>query len=546
MPNMLIPQSTAVRVPLKAYLTSDHVSKAVSKTIAVVISKNGGAFGNPDAGATNASEFGGAGNGLGWYYVDLDATDTATLGPLIVRGTEGTIDDAEACYRIVNPHNSGFDGVPNYAAGAVNGLPLAVDTSGRVDVLKVNGTSQTARDIGASVLLSAGTGTGQLDFTSGVVKSSLVQILGTALTETAGQIAAAFKKFFNVATPTGTVNSIPDAVAGATNGLAIVGSVMGKSPATLASTDVTGNLPADVQTIKTAAVTCAAPVTVLASVGTAATDTAQTGDAYSIVNDVNFGNAKLVRSTTPANTLTVDTSHQALSLVNAYATGQAPLQPATAGRTLVVDAAGLADANAVKVGPSGSGTAQTARDLGGALPSASPGAANGLTICGSNAATTFATLTSTGAFSINGTNDVAQTGDSFARIGAAGTGLTALGDTRLANLDAAISTRTKPADTQAAVTTVTNLTNAPTVGDLTASMKTSVENAVLNATASSHNASGSIGQKINSAAAAGDPMSAAVPGAYPAGSAGYVIGTNLDAKVSSAGGGGTGGGGSVG
>ncbi len=43
------------------------------------------------------------------------------------------------------------------------------------------------------------------------------------------------------------------------------------------------------------------------------------------------------------------------------------LRPATAGRTLVVDAAGLADANAVKVGPTGSGTAQTARDLGATL-----------------------------------------------------------------------------------------------------------------------------------------------------------------------------------
>lgn len=58
----------------------------------------------------------------------------------------------------------------------------------------------------------------------------------------------------------------------------------------------------------------------------------------------------------------------------------------------------------------------------------------------------------------------AQTGDNFARIGLAGAGLTALGDTRLANLDATVSSRTKPADTQAAVTlvvTTTNLTNAP-------------------------------------------------------------------------------------
>lgn len=40
-----------------------------------------------------------------------------------------------------------------------------------------------------------------------------------------------------------------------------------------------------------------------------------------------------------------------------------PLQPATMGRSLVVDSAGLADANAVKVGPTGAGVAQTAGDL---------------------------------------------------------------------------------------------------------------------------------------------------------------------------------------
>lgn len=81
------------------------------------------------------------------------------------------------------------------------------------------------------------------------VRSNLVAILGTALTETAGLLAGAFKKFFNVATPTGTVNSIPDAVAGAASGLAIVGSVMGKSAATLAAGDVSGNLPADLKAI---------------------------------------------------------------------------------------------------------------------------------------------------------------------------------------------------------------------------------------------------------------------------------------------------------
>ena len=38
--------------------------------------------------------------------------------------------------------------------------------------------------------------------------------------------------------------------------------------------------------------------------------------------------------------------------------------PATSGRSMVVDAAGLVDANTVKIGPTGAGTAQTAGDVG--------------------------------------------------------------------------------------------------------------------------------------------------------------------------------------
>jgi hypothetical protein len=95
---------------------------------------------------------------------------------------------------------------------------LTFTVAGQVDAntLKIGGTTQTGRDIGASVLLSSGTGTGQLSFTSGVVK-------------------------------------------------------------------------ADVETIKTRAVTCAAGVTVLASVGTAATSTAQTGDSFARIGATGSG-----------------------------------------------------------------------------------------------------------------------------------------------------------------------------------------------------------------------------------------------------------------
>lgn len=91
---------------------------------------------------------------------------------------------------------------------------LTFTVAGVVDAnaLRVGGTVQTARDLGASVLISSGSGTGQLDVTSGVIKANLAQILGTALTETAGQIAAAFKQFFDVASPTGTMKAITNVV----------------------------------------------------------------------------------------------------------------------------------------------------------------------------------------------------------------------------------------------------------------------------------------------------------------------------------------------
>ena len=48
-----------------------------------------------------------------------------------------------------------------------------------------------------------------------------------------------------------------------------------------------------------------------------------------------------------------------------------------------------------------------------------------------------------------------------------------------------------------------------------------------------HLTSGSTGAALNAAGAAGDPWSTTLPGAYGAGSAGFIVGTNLDATVSS-------------
>jgi hypothetical protein len=156
---------------------------------------------------------------------------------------------AEWCDQVINIQTSARQ-IDDLAYPATSGRSMVVDASGLVDANTVkigptgSGTAQTARDVGASVLLSTGTGTGQLDFTSGVVKANLAQILGTALTETAGLLAGGFKKFFNIATPASTMDALT-LVATATN---------------LTNAPTSGDLTATMKTSVTTAASAATPV----------------------------------------------------------------------------------------------------------------------------------------------------------------------------------------------------------------------------------------------------------------------------------------------
>lgn len=89
-------QSTAYTVMLKLFLSSDHLSVATGKTVAIKLSKAGGAFANPNAGASNATEV-----SDGWYKFALDTTDTNTAGDLVIRATSASCDDSEQVMQVV-------------------------------------------------------------------------------------------------------------------------------------------------------------------------------------------------------------------------------------------------------------------------------------------------------------------------------------------------------------------------------------------------------------------------------------------------------------
>lgn len=104
----------------------------------------------------------------------------------------------------------------------------------------------------------------------------------------------------------------------------------------------------------------------------------------------------------------------------------------------------------------------------------------------------------------DGSTEIRQTGDAFARIGSAGAGLTALGDTRLGYLDATVSSRLSSLSYTSPPSAATNAA------------------AVWDALAADHVAIGSMGASLAAASSAGDPWAKtqAELDAYPAGSAG--------------------------
>lgn len=192
----------------------------------------------------------------GWYRFDIPNAALATSkGRSVAIHFKGATNMAPTPLEIELTGWDNQDGVrggmtalPNAAAGASGGVPLSVDASGRVDVLKVNGTSQTARDLGASVLLSSGTGTGQISLSSGAVLLQAIQTgvtIPTVTTVTNQLTAAAIATGvwqdttagdFTVASSIGKGLYTSGNAPGAASGLALVGSAVG------AAASVTGDV----------------------------------------------------------------------------------------------------------------------------------------------------------------------------------------------------------------------------------------------------------------------------------------------------------------
>ncbi len=87
-------------------------------------------------------------------------------------------------------------------------------------------------------------------------------------------------------------------------------------------------------------------------------DTSQDGTFYAAAHDFS-----VVVTTGTADSVSIVGEVVGYFSIN----NRSALRPTTAGRTINIDSVGLSDSNMVKLGPTGAGTAQTARDIGASV-----------------------------------------------------------------------------------------------------------------------------------------------------------------------------------
>lgn len=418
-----------------------------------------------DTGTGGASEMD-ATNAKGYYIFDLTQGET-NADFLLFSGKSSTTNIV-----VVGAPAAVFTLPPNFTKAVI-------DTAGLIDsnVVKVGptgaGTAQTARDIGTSVLLSSGTGTGQLSLSAGLVTLAGVTHTGaviptvTTVTNqltaaaiatgiwtdtTAGDFTTALsigKSVMNgvtlgtgltVASVSGAVGSVAGNVGGNVTGS--VGSISGITfptnfsvlsiSATTGLVDITQTAADKVWGTATRVLTAGTNIVLAKGTGvTGFNDIAATAIVSSGAITTSGGAVSTV--TTVTNQLTaaaiatgVWQDSTAGDFTTANSIGKSLYNSFTAG-TSVFTVAALANAPVTAAGPSAATIATavwtdtTASDFTTAL-SIGKSVMNGVTL-GTGLTVARVTLTDT---LTTYTGNTVQTGDSFARIGATGSGLTSL------------------------------------------------------------------------------------------------------------------------
>jgi len=319
------------------------------------------------------------------------------------------------------------------------------------------------------VKLSSGTGSGQISLSSGAVtvgtNNDKTGYTASTVSDKTGYSLTADQSAVTIGTVT-TLTNAPSDSSGVTT-------LLGRLTAPRAG--YLDNLDAAISTR-------------LASASYTAPDNTNIGNIYSEVTNASYGLSKLVRSTTPANTLDVS------------ATGEAGL-----------------DFNNIK-------------DAAGAHT------LTNVTVPTVTAITNDVGITQSGADKVWGTAARALTDKSGFTISGTKTTLDSLNDISAASVWS-VASRTLSDYSGVWDKDISGYSAAGLAGTYlkgaSAPSASSIADAVWDEAISGHLNSGSTGESLNAAGGSGDPWVTALPGSYTTGQAGYILGTYLNATVSS-------------
>lgn len=281
----ILKQSTAYSRAILMVDSADHVTGKTGLTLTITASKAGGSFASISPTVTELA--------TGWYKLALTTSHTDTLGDLALHITSTGADPTDICDQVTARI------LDDLAYPATSGRSMVVDASGLVDANTVkigptgSGTAQTARDIGTSVLLSSGTGTGQLSLSSGAVLLQATQTGVTIPTVTnltnapgAGDFTSTMKTSIGTAVAASAVASVTGNVGGNVTGS--VGSVAtGGITASSIAADAIGasELAADAVAEIAAAISIPSAATIADAVWDEATSGHATAGTYGAIVD---------------------------------------------------------------------------------------------------------------------------------------------------------------------------------------------------------------------------------------------------------------------
>lgn len=331
-----------------------------------------------------------------------------------VESAWGTNPAASSTYDIYAPEtvNAAAWGGTAFPSIATAGIPDA-------NTKNLGGTTQTGRDVGASVLLSTGTGTGQLDFTSGVVKANATQILGTAVSTpaTAGILDVNLKNIANATVSATTaqlgvnvVNIKGSASAGAAGYAGVDWGQVANPTTTLGLSGTTIKTATDVETATTN-IKSRLPAALTAG-GMMKSDIEEINALTTYVT-TGFLNVAVINTGITSGSFAAGAINAAAIATGAI-TSSTFASGAITAAAIATDAIGASElaADAVAEIQSGLATSSALSTVGtnvtgiktktDFLPSATAGAAGGVMIAGSNAAVTFDSFTVTNAFVVGG------------------------------------------------------------------------------------------------------------------------------------------------